>query len=183
MSGHAQLKFVMTECSKTQIRLAGLNCLFEDENNKRVLNPDSIKIPCGFAAYDFSALMRIWIQCGNAKASTTTAAAIVIFCLRNRSDLAVSCWVIIHCLEVSCKEDQITVRSASDLSAYNWPVNYYSTINTQELIYFDSNTQETMKKYLYPSNSSNFQSLHWRNPAKSLTVLQAFTCISSVYNE
>ena len=24
MAGHAQLKFVMTECSKTQIRLAGL---------------------------------------------------------------------------------------------------------------------------------------------------------------
>ena len=27
--------------------------------------------------------------------------------LRNRSDLAVNCCVIIHCLEVSCKEDQI----------------------------------------------------------------------------
>ena len=27
MAGHAQLKFVMTECSKTQIRLTGLNCL------------------------------------------------------------------------------------------------------------------------------------------------------------
>ena len=30
------------------------------------------------------------------------------FYLRNRSALAVNCWVIIHCLEVSCKEDQIT---------------------------------------------------------------------------
>ena len=29
-------------------------------------------------------------------------------CLRNRSAPAVNCWVIIHCLEVSCKEDQIT---------------------------------------------------------------------------
>ena len=29
MAGHAQLKFVMTECSKTQIRLAGLICSFE----------------------------------------------------------------------------------------------------------------------------------------------------------
>ena len=29
-------------------------------------------------------------------------------CLRNRSALAVNCCVIIHCLEVSCKEDQIT---------------------------------------------------------------------------
>ena len=35
--------------------------------------------------------------------------------LRNRSALAVNCCVIIHCLEVSCKEDQIT----SDLSSYN----------------------------------------------------------------
>ena len=26
MAGHAQLKFVMTECSKTQIRLTGLSC-------------------------------------------------------------------------------------------------------------------------------------------------------------
>ena len=28
MAGHAQLKFVMTECSKTQIRLAGLKCKY-----------------------------------------------------------------------------------------------------------------------------------------------------------
>ena len=28
--------------------------------------------------------------------------------LRNRSATAVNCWVIIHCLEVNCKEDQIT---------------------------------------------------------------------------
>ena len=28
--------------------------------------------------------------------------------LRNRPALAVNCCVIIHCLEVSCKEDQIT---------------------------------------------------------------------------
>ena len=28
--------------------------------------------------------------------------------LRNRSAPAVNCWVIIHCLEVSCREDQIT---------------------------------------------------------------------------
>ena len=31
-----------------------------------------------------------------------------VCCLRNRSAPAVNCWVIIHCLEVSCKEDQIT---------------------------------------------------------------------------
>ena len=34
--------------------------------------------------------------------------AISLWYLRNRSALAVNCWVIIHCLEVSCKEDQIT---------------------------------------------------------------------------
>ena len=28
MAGHAQLTFVMTECSKTQIRLTGPICLF-----------------------------------------------------------------------------------------------------------------------------------------------------------
>ena len=56
-------------------------------------------------------------------------------------------------------------------------VKYYSTIHALELIYFDSNTQETMKKQFYPSDSSNFPSLHWRNPAKGLTVTQAFTYI------
>ena len=29
MAGHAQLKFVMTECAKTQIRLTGLICLMK----------------------------------------------------------------------------------------------------------------------------------------------------------
>ena len=28
--------------------------------------------------------------------------------IKNRSALAVNCCVIIHCLELSCKEDQIT---------------------------------------------------------------------------
>ena len=39
-------------------------------------------------------------------------------------------------------------------------VNYYSTIHALKQIYFVSNTQETMKKKLYPSDSSNFPSLH-----------------------
>ena len=33
---------------------------------------------------------------------------VIIAWLRNRSAPTVNCWVIIHCLEVSCKEDQIT---------------------------------------------------------------------------
>ena len=32
MAGHAQLKFVMTECSKTQIRLTGLIYIFINNN-------------------------------------------------------------------------------------------------------------------------------------------------------
>ena len=32
MAGHAQLKFVMTECSKTQIRLTGLKCYYITNN-------------------------------------------------------------------------------------------------------------------------------------------------------
>ena len=63
----------------------------------------------------------------------------------------------------------------SDLSAYNW-----LTIHAQELICFDSNTPETMKKQLYPSDSSNFPSLHWKNPAKGL---QAFTWIMFLMQE
>ena len=38
-------------------------------------------------------------------------------------------------------------------------VNYYSTIRAPEVIYFDSNTQETTKQQLYPSDSSNFQEI------------------------
>ena len=37
MAGHAQLKFVMTECSKTQIRLTGLNYRGESSNIFNVL--------------------------------------------------------------------------------------------------------------------------------------------------
>ena len=33
----------------------------------------------------------------------------VYYHLRNRSALAVNCFVIIHCLEVRCKEDKITI--------------------------------------------------------------------------
>ena len=48
------------------------------------------------------------------------------------------------------------------------------------MIYFDSNTQDTIKKKLDPSDSSNFPPLHCRNPAKILTVTQAFTYMSYV---
>ena len=38
MAGHAQLKFVMTECSKTQIRLTGLKYSFWQFYLLKVLN-------------------------------------------------------------------------------------------------------------------------------------------------
>ena len=59
--------------------------------------------------------------------------------LINRSALTVNCCIIIHCLEVSCKEDQITVIYLR--TADRQTVNYYTTIHVLELIYFDSNTQ------------------------------------------
>ena len=45
MAGHAQLKFVMTECSKTQIRLAGLTYINNEMKTKRqILHKKKIKI-------------------------------------------------------------------------------------------------------------------------------------------
>ena len=61
-------------------------------------------------------------------------------------------------------------------------VNYYLTIHALKLTYFHSNTQETMKKQLYPSDSSNFPLLHWKKPTKTWSVTQAFTFIAYVYN-
>ena len=40
MAGHAQLKFVMTECSKTQIRLAGLTCSNDEGHNGECSNDE-----------------------------------------------------------------------------------------------------------------------------------------------
>ena len=48
-----------------------------------------------------TALIRLCVCAGWSEALLFT------HCLRNRSAPAVNCWVIIHCLEVSCKEDQI----------------------------------------------------------------------------
>ena len=42
MAGHAQLKFVMTECSKTQIRLTGPICILPHKNPSPVSRPSSV---------------------------------------------------------------------------------------------------------------------------------------------
>ena len=57
---------------------------------------------------------------------------------------------------------------------------YYSTNHAQELIYFDSNTQKTTKRLLYPSDFSNFPPSNKEIPPKVLTVTLTFTCISYV---
>ena len=45
MAGHAQLKFVMTECSKTQIRLARLNYKNpKNSDTKKVTNVQTPKL-------------------------------------------------------------------------------------------------------------------------------------------
>ena len=54
MAGHAQLKFVMTECSKTQIRLARLICKASSflaliSHGLKLMNIKlSEKLNCGF---------------------------------------------------------------------------------------------------------------------------------------
>ena len=54
------------------------------------------------------------------------------------------------------RETRVIYQLATDRQT----VNYYSTIHALELIFFDSNTQETMKKQLYPSDASSFPPLH-----------------------
>ena len=76
-----------------------------------------------------------------------------------------NCWVIDHGQEVICKVEH-TIDQQTMI--------YYSTIHALELIYFNSNTQETMKKQLYASVSSNFPPLHWRIQQIFLSVTAAY---------
>ena len=48
------------------------------------------------------------VTCQMAKIASQTMCQNIMLYLRNRSALAVNCCLIIHCLEVSRKEDQIT---------------------------------------------------------------------------
>ena len=54
---------------------------------------------------------------------------------RNRSALAVNCCVIIHCLEASCKEDQITCAQLELIYFLNITFNLYPL----KLIYYKNN--------------------------------------------
>ena len=90
-----------------------------------------------------------------------------ILYLRNKSALAVNCCIIIHCLEVSCKEDQIT-RAQRE-----WFISVQLT-DKQCIIIHRSRTRADLfrfehkitKAHLKTSAFSNFPSLHWRNPTK-----------------
>ena len=52
MAGHAQLKFVMTECSKTQIRLTGLMYRFNTQARYEVerVFQELLKFPWHFGS-------------------------------------------------------------------------------------------------------------------------------------
>ena len=50
---------------------------------------------------------------------------------------------------------------------------------TEVLLYFDPNTQETMKTQVYQSDVSSFRPLHEKKKTpRTLTVTEGFTCIS-----
>ena len=55
---------------------------------------------------------------------------------------------------------------------------YWAINHLLARIYFDSNTQETTKKQLYPSDVSSFLPLHEEIPPTTSTLIEAFTCIS-----
>ena len=116
--------------------------------------------------YTLNILLSIYVTHTVFNSITRTKPSGYISSLFNRSVLVVNCWVIIHCLEV-----QVIYLLTTDRQT----VNYYSTIHALELTYYDSNTQDRLKKQLYRSDSSNIPPLNWRNPVKDLTVTQAFT--------
>ena len=67
------------------------------------------------------------------------------------------------------------VRVIYSLTTDRQPVIYWAT---NHLLAIDSNTQETTKKQLYPSDFSSFPPLHEVIPPTTLTVIEVFTCIS-----
>ena len=69
-------------------------------------------------------------------------------------------------------------RVVYSLTTDQQPVIYWATNHLLARIYFDSNAQETTKKQLYPSDFSIFPPLHEEIPPTTLTVVEAFTCIS-----
>ena len=105
--------------------------------------------------------------------------------LRNRSALAVNCWVIDHCLEVSCEGDQITISKREwfiylQLTDKQWFITQQFTHQSWSISILTH--KKRWKKQSEPSDPSSFPPLHKEIPPKKLTVIQAFTCISYVFN-
>ena len=69
----------------------------------------------------------------------------VLFCLRNRFLLTAICWPIYHWLAVSREVNISRAQSTSDIFTE---------------VYFISNTQETTKRQMYPSEVASFPPLH-----------------------
>ena len=69
-------------------------------------------------------------------------------------------------------------RVIYSLTTERQPVIYWAANHLLARIYFNPNTQETMKKQLYPSGFSSFPPLHEEIPPITLTVIEAFTRIS-----
>ena len=66
-------------------------------------------------------------------------------------------------------------RVIYSLTTDRQPVIYWAINHLLTRFYFDSNTQETTKRQVYPSDVSSFPSLHEK---KSCQEIEAFTCIS-----
>ena len=95
---------------------------------------------------------------------------------------AFSLWLFLYTwanLQI-CKDTYICTVCACELHLNRFIAQHFAH-NTKELIYLDSNTQETMKKQMYPSDSSHFPPLNWGIPKIFLTVTQTFTCNFYVY--
>ena len=104
--------------------------------------------------------------------------------LRNRSALAVICWVINHCLAVSCKVDQIT--SAEDESFIYLQLTDKLWFITQQITHKSWSISILTHRKRRKSNCIlqilpiNFPSSHKEIPPTVLTVTLLFTCISYV---
>ena len=76
-----------------------------------------------------------------------------LLCVRIEIDQlqCVNCWVIIHCLSVSCTKLNHSRCALVIWSLYNWPPNSELLLNNSllELIYFLSNPNFTLKNFVY----------------------------------
>ena len=105
--------------------------------------------------------------------------------LRNISALAVNCCIITHCLEVSCKEDQITRAQHEwfifiQLTDKRWIITQQFTHLSRSILILTQNKRRKHITFEFFS-SSNFLPFNWRNPANSWNVLHMFTWICNVF--